>query len=142
MIGQQKIQEVSDFNDESKNIDFNSKLATMKEALKVISNSKLKDPKQQALIQSTLSQGMLGIEQLRAFSPDLTKAAALQTGVPGVSNTFNNTPSSTTPTSGTVYNVTMTVNGANANAADIANQVIKKLGVKNTQNNKTNAVTP
>jgi TP901 family phage tail tape measure protein len=142
MIGQQKIQEVSDFNAESKNIDFNSKLATMKEALKVISNSKLKDPKQQALIQSTLSQGMLGIEQLRAFSPDLTKAAALQTGVPGVSNTFNNTPSSTTPTSGTVYNVTMTVNGANANAADIANQVIKKLGVKNTQNNKTNAVTP
>jgi hypothetical protein len=142
MLGQQKIQEVSQFNQESKPIDFANKLAVMKEALNIAKNSKLKDKGQIALIQSTLSQGSLGIDQLRSFSPDLTKAAALQTGNPAIANTFSNQVSATTPTSGTVYNVSMTVNGAKADAADIANQVIKKLGVKTTQNNKSNAVTP
>ena len=42
--------------------------------------------------------------------------------------------------SGTVYNIDMTINGGNANANDIANQVISKLKVITDKNNKSNMV--
>ena len=47
---------------------------------------------------------------------------------------------SSTSNANTVYNIDMTVNGGNANANDIANQVMKKLQVVASQNNKSNKV--
>jgi TP901 family phage tail tape measure protein len=47
---------------------------------------------------------------------------------------------SSTSNANTVYNIDMTVNGGSANANDIANQVMKKLQVVASQNNKSNKV--
>ena len=48
---------------------------------------------------------------------------------------------SSTSNANTVYNIDMTVNGGSANANEIANQVMAKLKVVASQNNKTNKVT-
>jgi TP901 family phage tail tape measure protein len=49
-------------------------------------------------------------------------------------------PESSTSNSNTVYNIDMTINGGNANANDIANQVISKLKVIGNKSNKSNMV--
>ena len=98
----------------------------------------IKDKAQRAQLQSTLGQGMLGLQQLGSSSP--TFGAASQFAGINPANSFGNQPSSTTGTSSSVYNIQMTVNGSNATADDIANQVIKKINLVAQKNNKTNAV--
>jgi TP901 family phage tail tape measure protein len=73
--------------------------------------------------------------------------AVLKSGTEGVYQNeyiagLKNAASGNTSTSNanTVYNIDMTVNGGTANANDIANQVMKKLQVVASQNNKSNKV--
>jgi hypothetical protein len=74
-------------------------------------------------------------------------SAVLKSGTEGVYQNeyiagLKNAASGNTSTSNanTVYNIDMTVNGGTANANDIANQVMKKLQVVASQNNKSNKV--
>jgi hypothetical protein len=41
---------------------------------------------------------------------------------------------------GAVYNIDMTINGGSSNPSEIANQVIRKLKLETSKNNKSNAV--
>ena len=77
----------------------------------------------------------------------IVKAASVQKYGVGFMDAVNNqklSPVSTntsSSTGNTVYNIDMTVNGGNnSNASEIADQVIKKLKVETSKNNKTNMV--
>ena len=88
-----------------------------------------------------------GLPQLAVSNGEyIVKARAVQNYGVGFMDAINNQKvsavnSNTSSTSGdTVYNVNMTVNGGNANANDIADQVIRKLKVETSKNNKSNMV--
>jgi hypothetical protein len=98
----------------------------------------IKDKAQRAQLQSTLGQGMLGLQQLGSFNP--TFGYAPQFAGIDAASTFGNKLTSTTDTSSSVYNIQMTVNGNNATSDDIANQVMKKINLVAQRNNKTNSV--
>jgi hypothetical protein len=76
----------------------------------------------------------------------IVKAASVQKYGVGFMDAVNNqklspVSANTSSSSGnTVYNIDMTVNGGNANATDIADQVIRKLKVETSKNNKSNMV--
>ena len=88
-----------------------------------------------------------GLPQLAVSNGEyIVQAKAVQNYGVGFMDAINNQKvsavnSNTSSTSGdTVYNVNMTVNGGNANASDIADQVIRKLKVETSKNNKSNMV--
>ena len=72
--------------------------------------------------------------------------AILKSGTEGVyqnsyiSKLKNDGINSNSSNSNTVYNIDMTINGGNANANDIAEQVMKKIKTISSQNNKSNKV--
>ena len=134
ILGQEQAKEASSFDRNS--IDLTGKMTSIKDAMGL--SGGIKDKAQRAQLQSTLGQGMLGLQQLGSSSP--TFGAASQFAGINPANSFGNQPSSTTGTSSSVYNIQMTVNGSNATADDIANQVIKKINLVAQKNNKTNAV--
>jgi len=134
ILGQEQAKEASSFDRNS--IDLTGKMTTIKDAMSLIGG--IKDKAQRAQLQSTLGQGMLGLQQLGSSSPTFGAASQFAGINPG--NSFGNKPSSTTGTFSSVYNIQMTVNGSNATADDIANQVIKKINLVAQKNNKTNAV--
>jgi TP901 family phage tail tape measure protein len=74
----------------------------------------------------------------------IVKAASVQKYGPGLLDAINNqklgTSSSTTSTGSTVYNIDMTINGGSSNPSEIADQVIRKLKIETSKNNKSNAV--
>ena len=76
----------------------------------------------------------------------VVKAATVQKYGVGFMDALNNQKISAVDTNtassagSTVYNIDMTINAANGNANDIADQVIKKLKVETSKNNKSNAV--
>jgi hypothetical protein len=134
ILGQEQAKEASSFDRNA--IDLSGKMTTIKDAMSLVGG--IKNKAQRAQLQSTLGQGMLGLQQLGSSSP--TFAAAPQFAGINAANSFGNRPSSTTGNSSSVYNIQMTVNGNNATSDDIANQVIKKIKLVAQKNNKTNAV--
>jgi hypothetical protein len=88
------------------------------------------------------SGGLIGLSN----NEYVVKAATVQKYGVGFMDAINNqkispVDTSTASSSGnTVYNIDMTINAANGNANDIADQVIRKLKVETSKNNKSNAV--
>jgi len=138
ILGQEQSFETSQFAREGAGTDFSGKVNTMQQALKILSGSKIKDKSQQALMQSSLNQGMLGLSQLGSFNP--TYGYTPQFAGISPASAFGGRPTSTTDSSGSVYNIQMTVNGNNATADDIASQVMKKISLVSQRNNKSNSV--
>ena len=88
-----------------------------------------------------------GLPQLSVSNGEyIVQAKAVQGYGVGFMDAINNQKvsainSNASSTSGdTVYNVNMTVNGGNANASDIADQVIRRLKVETSKTNKSNMV--
>jgi TP901 family phage tail tape measure protein len=134
IFGQEQASETSSFSKDI--VDLTGKMGTIQNAMGLLGG--IKDKAQRAQLQSTLGQGMLGLQQLGSFNP--TFGYAPQFAGIDAASTFGNKPTSTTDTSSSVYNIQMTVNGNNATSDDIANQVIKKINLVAQRNNKTNSV--
>jgi hypothetical protein len=86
-----------------------------------------------------------GMPQLRVSNGEyIVKAASVQNYGVGLMDAINNqklgVSSSSTSTGSTVYNIDMTINGGNSNSNEIADQVIRKLKLETSKNNKSNAV--
>lgn len=85
------------------------------------------------LPQLTVSNGEYIVQSKAVQSYGVGFMDALNNQKVGVSN-------STTSSGSTVYNIDMTINGGNQNPSDIADQVIKRLKVETSKNNKSNKV--
>jgi hypothetical protein len=88
---------------------------------------------------------MGGLPQLRVSNGEyIVKAASVKNYGVGFMDAINNqkvsTSSSSTSMGGAVYNIDMTINGGSSNPSEIANQVIRKLKLETSKNNKSNAV--
>jgi hypothetical protein len=86
-----------------------------------------------------------GLPQLRVSNGEyIVKAASVKNYGVGFMDAINNqkvsTSSSSTSMGGAVYNIDMTINGGSSNPSEIANQVIRKLKLETSKNNKSNAV--
>jgi len=86
-----------------------------------------------------------GLPQLRVSNGEyIVQAKAVQNYGVGFMDALNNQKVSTSNTSSssgsTVYNIDMTVNGGSTNANDIADQVIRKINLISSKNNKSNRV--
>jgi TP901 family phage tail tape measure protein len=88
---------------------------------------------------------MGGLPQLRVSNGEyIVKAASVKNYGVGFMDAINNqkvsTSSSSTSMGGAVYNIDMTINGGSSNPSEIANQVIRKLKLETSKNNKSNVV--
>ena len=167
IIGSQKSYETSQFNKATDALALDNKITNLENQISAIQATNKVTAAQAALAKAQgKSMGGLivgpgtgtsdsimarfaggGLPQLAVSNGEyIVKARAVQNYGVGFMDAINNQKisavnSNTSSTSGdTVYNVNMTVNGGNANASDIADQVIRKLKVETSKNNKSNMV--
>jgi len=167
IIEQQKSFQVSEFNKETESIALNKKITDLENRISAMTadvkitnaqtaldKAKAKGKAMGGLIKgpgtgtsdsiaARFEQG--GLPQLKVSNGEyIVKAASVKTYGVGFMDAINNqkigTSSSSTSTGGTVYNIDMTINGGNSNPSEIANQVIKRLKLETSKNNKSNAV--
>jgi hypothetical protein len=167
IINQQKALEVSEFNKETESLALDKKITALENKISAMTanvrvtnaEAALGKAKSKKMAMGGLIKGpgtgtsdsiiakfeKGGMPQLRVSNGEyIVKAASVKTYGVGLMDAINNqklgTSSSSTSTGSTVYNIDMTINGGNANSSEIADQVIRRLKVETSKNNKSNAV--
>jgi hypothetical protein len=163
ILGQQKSFEAGQFNQETDALALDKKITNLENAISAIQATNKVTAAQKALSGKAMGGLIKGpgtsmSDSIRAKVNYATggainvsngeyvvRAAAVRNyGVPFM-NALNSQKvgtSSTTGSSsgGTVYNIDMTINGGNQNPNEIADQVIRRLKLESSRNNKSNAV--
>ena len=167
IINQQKALEASEFNKETESLALDKKITALENKISAMTanvrvtnaEAALGKAKSKKMAMGGLIKGpgtgtsdsiiakfeKGGMPQLRVSNGEyIVKAASVKTYGVGLMDAINNqklgTSSSSTSTGSTVYNIDMTINGGNANSSEIADQVIRRLKVETSKNNKSNAV--
>jgi len=168
IIDQQKSLQASEFNKETESLALDKKITALENKISAMSANVRVTNAEVALgkakVKTKAAMGGLirgpgtgtsdsiiakfeqgGMPQLRVSNGEyIVKAASVKTYGVGLMDAINNqklgTSSSTTSTGSTVYNIDMTINGGSSNPNEIADQVIRKLKVETSKNNKSNAV--
>jgi len=165
IINQQKSQQSSDFNKETESLARDKRITELENIISDmttdvrVTNAKAALAKAKGKAMGGLIRGpgtgisdsiiakfeQGGMPQLRVSNGEyIVKAASVQNYGVGLMDAINNqklgVSNSSTSTGSTVYNIDMTINGGNANSNEIADQVIRRLKVETSKNNKSNAV--
>jgi TP901 family phage tail tape measure protein len=168
MLGQQRSFETSQFNKETDSLALDKKITTLENRISELqanarvtaAETSLNKAKEKGMAMGGLIKGpgtgrsdsiaarfaMGGLPQLAVSNGEyIVKASSVQKYGVGFMDALNNqqissVSSNAAPTSGnTVYNIDMVINGGDA--VTIADQVIKRLKIETSRNNKSNMVT-
>lgn len=165
IINQQKSQQSSDFNKETESLARDKRITELENIISDmttdvrVTNAKAALAKAKGKAMGGLIRGpgtgisdsiiakfeQGGMPQLRVSNGEyIVKAASVKTYGVGLMDAINNqklgVSNSSTSTGSTVYNIDMTINGGSSNPNEIADQVIRRLKVETSKNNKSNAV--
>jgi len=168
IINQQKSLQASEFNKETESLALDKKITALENKISAMTaNVRVTNAEaalNKAKVKTKAAMGGLirgpgtgtsdsiiakfekgGMPQLRVSNGEyIVKAASVQTYGVGLMDAINNqklgVSNSNTSTGSTVYNIDMTINGGSSNPNEIADQVIRKLKVETSKNNKSNAV--
>jgi TP901 family phage tail tape measure protein len=165
MLQQQQYHTTAQFNTETRNLQLDKKITELENRISGLTAGEKVTAAEKALLKakSGLAFGGLVRGPGTAMSDSIKarvgyasggminlsngeyvmREAAVRTYGTSFMNAVNNSKvgvSDSATNSGSVYNVTMTINGGNNNPNEIADQVIKKLNVMASRGNKTNKV--
>lgn len=167
IIEQQKSFQLSEFNKETASLALDKKITTLENRISALTagarvtnaETALNKAKANGKAMGGLIKGpgtgtsdSIGARFARGGLPELrvsngeyiVKAASVKNYGVGFMDALNNQnvgiSNSTTSSGSTVYNIDMTINGGNSNPSEIADQVIRRLKVESSKNNKSNKV--